>query len=392
MPWQRWLRASRAYDVWRLYRARGQRREFNELLDRHLAWETVDTPYDQQLVRARLQGRAADRRPVWGEGQRPKVVAFGACEWEQYGLWPAFTAVADFEFFDYQAWLRARGLLLGDEAVAVPLADAFLDFVDRSSTERSPSLAFFYAAGLYVADRLLVELAARGIWTVIMSLDDKHQFVRPTDTRTGQAHQLRAARQCDLYWTTWKTGTHIVLSKGGTPWYAAEGAGPDFHRPVEVPRDLDVVFVGQAYGERKALVEYLRERGFGVTAVGSGWPDGFASFSATIELFSRARVVLGVGGVGHQAGVKHLKGRDFEVPMSGALYLTSFNPELADHFVIGKEILCYSSFEECADILHWVRRHPEEAARIRAAALARSRADHTWEARLRSCLSLFAGA
>ena len=54
-----------------------------------------------------------------------------------------------------------------------------------------------------------------------------------------------------------------------------------------------------------------------------------------------------MGGVGRTTKINHLKGRDFEVPMCGSVYLTNFNPELADCFVIGHEIMCYGSFEEC---------------------------------------------
>ena len=60
---------------------------------------------------------------------------------------------------------------------------------------------------------------------------------------------------------------------------------------------------------------------------------------------------LGVGGVGHLDEVQHLKGRDFEVPMCGAVYLTTYNPELCDWYQVGEEILCYGSFQNCAEIL-----------------------------------------
>ena len=149
------------------------------------------------------------------------------------------------------------------------------------------------------------------------------------------------------------------------------------------------MFVGQSYGLHADLVRYLRRRGFSVEAFGAGWPNRFASFEKVVKLYSRAQIVLGVGGVGQMGGVKHLKGRDFEVPMCGALYLTSYNPELADHFRIGEEILCYSSFEECADLVHWVLRHPGEAEGIRQAALKRSLASHTLDRRLHQLFSLW---
>lgn len=112
-------------------------------------------------------------------------------------------------------------------------------------------------------------------------------------------------------------------------------------------------------------------------------------FEKTVELYNRTKIVFGIGGVGAMNGVKHLKGCDFEVPMPGALYMTSYNPELTDHYRIGEEILCYSSFEECADLVHWILRHPDEAEKIRLQALKRSLKDHTWEKRLLSLFNLF---
>jgi hypothetical protein len=224
-----------------------------------------------------------------------------------------------------------------------------------------------------------------------MSQDDKPQFVWPVDER-GVALQRTLAEQCDVYWTTWKLAADLVTAAGGCGWYAPEGAHPSFHRPLGLPRDLDIVFVGQAYGPRGDLVRFLRARGLNVATFGAGWPNGFISFEQTIELYSRARIVLGFGGVGHMAEVKHLKGRDFEVPMCGALYLTTFNPELAEHFAIGSEILCYGSPEEAAELAHAVLRQPEVAERIRARALARSLAEHTWEQRIARLLALTVSA
>jgi hypothetical protein len=317
-------------------------------------------------------------------------VAFGAQGWEKYGLWPSFERVSHFALSEYGAeFIKEPFTCSPSPAMRRQLARGFLAFVDQVERERPVTCVYFYAAGEYISDELLAELARRGLWTVVMSLDDKHQFFRPTGDDTREPHQLRVARQCDLYWTTWKAGSQIVLGIGGTPWYAAGGADPAYHHPVDVPRRLQIIFIGQAYGTRVDLIRYLHRRGFQIETFGAGWPNGFASFKKTVELYSRARIVLGVGGVQNMVGVKHLKGRDFEVPMCGALYLTSYNPELADYYQIGREILCYSSFEECADLLHWVLRHPEEQATMRRAALARSLKDHTWEKRLGQMFALF---
>ncbi|MBX7234905.1 MAG: glycosyltransferase [Caldilineales bacterium] len=376
------LRRSPAYSVWRSYREVEQLKRFNRILDAYLRNQQASEPYSEAYTRRRLAQIQQQRHPLLAYQGTPSIIAFGTNDWEQYGLWPSLERVSHFVLFDYHKWLLSRGMRRSDPQMCRRLAAAFLETIDTVPPDNKPTLAFFYAAGTYIADELLVELAHRGIWTIVMSLDDKQQFAKGAD-------QLRVAAHCDLYWTVWKTGTQIVLDLGGTPWYAPEAADPAFYHPMGVVRDFDIVFIGQSYGLRADLVRYLRRRGFNVVTFGSGWPNGFVSFEDVVEIYSRAHIVLGVGGVGQMAGVRHLKGRDFEAPMCGALYLTSYNPELADHFRIGEEILCYSSSEECADIIHWVQRHPEEAERIRQAALQRSTADHTWEIRLQHMFSLF---
>jgi hypothetical protein len=383
------LRRTRPYHVWREFRRFQQLKAFNEVLDCHLGDLSGDAAsYNERLTKSRLANLEHDRREFIVDSGCPRIAAFGAMGWEQYGLWPSFERVAHFELSNYGREFALEPL--PDEPNAEwrqKLGNGFLKFIDDfEQREGFVTCAFFYASGKHISDGILSELARRGIWTIIMSLDDKQMFfahgAEPSD-------QLRVATRCDLYWTTWRTGTQIVLNRGGNPWYAPEGADPVFHRPLEVERDIDIVFVGQCYGMRMKLMRYLRERGLKVETWGSGWPNGFASFDKTVELFSRAKFVLGVGGVGMMVEISHLKGRDFEVPMCGALYLTSFNPELADHYKIGHEIFCYSSFEECADTAHWLLRQPQLAQTAREDVLARCLKEHTWEQRITDLFELF---
>jgi spore maturation protein CgeB len=104
-----------------------------------------------------------------------------------------------------------------------------------------------------------------------------------------------------------------------------------------------------------------------------------------IRMFSRSRLSLGfaTAGESHQSArrLAHLRLREFEAPMSGALYLTEHQAELEEYFVPGQEILTYT---DCDDLLQKARyylAHPEQAERIRHAGLQRARRDHTWQER-----------
>jgi len=376
------------YRPWRAYRQRQQLQRFNFLLDNYVRMDKVKEPYSEILTRDRLRLKHSQRRPFFGQDRKPAIVAFGAKDWEQYGLYPSFDRLCHFLLYEYvkEAMETFSCRRIGPK-MREDINRHFLDFIDNLDKRQNITCVFFYVAGFYISNWLLKELAKRGIWTVIMSLDDKHQF--NFNGKKGVSDQLRVASLCDLYWTTWKIGTHIVLSVGGTPWYAPEAADPNYHYPLDIEKDIDVLFIGQSYGLRADLIKYLLKRDINLTVFGAGWPNGFASFEETIRLYNRAKIVLGIGGVGHTYEVKHLKGRDFEVPMCGALYLTSYNHELADFFEIGREILCYSSFEECFETIQWILRRPDEAQQIRESAIKRALKDHTWERRLNRFFSLF---
>ena len=116
--------------------------------------------------------------------------------------------------------------------------------------------------------------------------------------------------------------------------------------------------------------------------MGRGWEGGILPPEEMVRLYSRSRVNLGFGGIGHMVKVQCLKGRDFEVPMSGGLYLTSYHPALEDCYEAGKEIACYTGKRDCLSQIRHLLGHPEEAESIRRAGRARALRDHTWHSRL----------
>jgi hypothetical protein len=329
-----------------------------------------------EATRDALRSVSATRRPL---PERLHVLAFGARHWEVNGFWQAFEATSQLSLFEYDR----DPAFSANPSVATRsrLGERFMRFVEAQERDTPAHLAFCYASGAYVDPRMLEALRARGIWTVVMALDDKQQLPGPRHADLV-GWQLDVARAADLYWTTWRAGVDWLWAHGARPWYAPEAACPRLFAPRPAQRDIDVLWVGRAYGPRLSLVTGLRRRGFDVRAYGPGWETGPVTFDEMIDLYSRARIVLGMGAVGQTDRIKHLKGRDFEVPMMGAAYLTSFNPELTDHFTIGREILCYSSQEECAEIIAWGLRRPELLREIGDAARARCMREHTWERRL----------
>lgn len=368
------LRKSEAYELYRRWRGQDQLGNALAVLD---GLDPSGALYSRDLTRQRLLNVALKRRSIRA-GAPLNVIAYGDSDWEDKGLWQAARRLGESSLFEpknYPAGSESK--LTHRKRTGREFITHLADFERRFGPVH---LVFFYKGGIDLDPSMLAELRTRGIWTALMGLDDKQQL--PGPPLVGISNwQLNAARNVDLYWTTWRTGADWLTQRGVTTWYAPPGADPDFFHPIEAVSDLDAVWVGRAYGPRHGLVRYVQSHGIKVTAVGPGWPGGPVDFEEMIRLFSRAKVVLGMGGIGQTDEFKTLKGRDFEVAMCGSLYLTSFNPELAEHFDVGKEILCYGSPFEAVDTLRYILRRPEEATRIRTAARARSLADHTWDKR-----------
>jgi hypothetical protein len=104
-----------------------------------------------------------------------------------------------------------------------------------------------------------------------------------------------------------------------------------------------------------------------------------------VRMFSQSRLSLGFATAGdsHRTAPRltHLRLREFEAPMSGALYLTEEQPELAEYFIPGQEVLTYTDRDELLDKARYYLAHQEQAERVRRAGLERARRAHTWQHR-----------
>ncbi len=192
-------------------------------------------------------------------------------------------------------------------------------------------------------------------------------------------------------------GTDLVLQTTPEyiPRYFAEGcpaifwpfgSDAELFRPSSLKR-FDVVFIGNNYGWRHELIRAIQRANISVAAFGHGFEQGHISASQAAATLAQARIAVGYGYVSYSREITTLKLRDIDGPMSGALYITSSNPDLSRLFDVGTDIETYTDFDDCVrKIKHYLA---DSRARERIAASGRRRAmrDHTWDARLREAFS-----
>lgn len=306
--------------------------------------------------------------------------------------------------------------------------ERLLDAFRSAHRDYGIDLFFGYLYSSVVYPSTVDEIRASGVPTVNFSCNNLHQFnlVRDIAPRFDMCVVPELAAQRDF------------LSVGAKPVRIQLAANPRVYRPFPEPRIYDATFVGQRYADRADFLQYLHRSGVNVRAWGAGWQthkridvahikaafalvederfDGLrrllkrrisqstngtvphtdtvdsAQFGGPrllqrdlVRMFSQSRLSLGFATAGDshktEKRLTHLRLREFEAPMSGALYLTEDQPELAEYFEPGREVLTYTDKDDLLEKVRYFLVHQEQAEQIRRAGLERARREHTWQHR-----------
>ena len=319
-------------------------------------------------------------------GELNLLAIYHSYNWEEEALKPSLKIFGTVRHYDWVGKFNHRSTDWSKS-----LKDEMNDDLVRSAVkwhrERPFDAIFCYLSGELANEDMLAKSGVLRLPIVNLSLNDKECFVGKS--RFGQVIGMRdICRHFDLCWTSTRDALEKYCVEGALPIYLPEGANPEVHRPYDLEKTIDVSFVGQRYGNRPAVIDALRSAGIRVEAFGPGWPNGPLSTKEMVKMYSRSRINLGFGGVAGHKDTYCLKGRDFEVPMSGGLYLTERHEELKSVYEVGKEIVTYSGMDDLVSKTRWLLSHPEEADRIRIAGRERSLREHTWEMRFEKIFGL----
>ena len=306
--------------------------------------------------------------------------------WENESLKPS---LEKFGFVLHYDWFEAFNHQWKDwhQTVKSEMNKALESQAEQSIREYSIDVIFAYIPGEILEPDIARKISSFDVPMINMSLNDKEAFVGKI--RNGQAMGSRdICRYFDICWTSTEDAVKKYCVEGALPIYLPEGANPEIHRPYDVEKTIDVSFVGQSYGNRPEIIQNLKLKGFNIEAFGYGWPNGSLSTEEMIRMYSRSKINLGFGGVSGHKETYCLKGRDFEIPMSGGLYLTEYHPELEGYYELGKEIVTYTDFDDLVTKIRYLLSNSKQADEIRDRGTQRARNDHTWEMRFEKVFSL----
>jgi len=368
-----------AFRRWELHREYTARREFYAAI---AAAKGVCYREEEVIANIRLRmkhrGYSPSRRR---QGQIHTFAFFPSIGWHR-DLLPDLRVLGPVTHFDYSALgFSPRDIYKGRQsgtAQRKAMNDRILPALRQAHGRRPVDWIFVYASGLEISAEVLRRIAGEfGIPIVNMCLDDKQSWEGRWlgNHRSGQ---VDIAPEVDLSWTSSRLACEWYLSVEGRPVYLPEGFDASKWRSAGGEQDIPVSFVGAAYGSRPRIVRYLRRNGVPIQVYGSGWRNA-AWVDDPVDVVRRSLINLGIGGIGFSERITNVKGRDFEIPAVGrGVYLTSFNSDLAQHFVIGREILCYNSRDEMLELIRYYSSRPDEAREIACRGRVRCLADHRW--------------
>jgi len=198
------------------------------------------------------------------------------------------------------------------------------------------------------------------------------------------------------------------------------------YRPLELPKQYDVTFVGLPHGDRRFVIEHLRRAGINVLVWGKGWERGRIEQDEMIRVFNQSRINLNLsnssvtpsligrvfdlatraiqtspvapsareevarrlalvrGRVGTKASsgfADQIKGRNFEIPGCQGFLLTGHADNLEDFYLPDDEVACFAGVDNLVDRIRYFLKHADEAQTIACAGYERTIREHTYRHR-----------
>lgn len=209
---------------------------------------------------------------------------------------------------------------------------------------------------------LLSEIKKKyGFRIINICMDDRHSFLMPTFRSKYNRGTSGLIPILDGSLVSAKECVNWYNSMGVKSRYFPEASSKKFfYKMPNIKKDIDVGFVGAKYGRRASYIEYLKANDVDVICYGSGWENGRLDNECVNKFFNRCKIVIGFGFILDSVKFCSLKLRDFDVPLSGSFYLTSFNEDLLDLFPgINKDRFFSSKDDMLAKVKYFLKNEAE---------------------------------
>lgn len=302
--------------------------------------------------------------------------------WERHNIPPQLGKLGDVTcYFVYE-----RGIASDERLSMRRFIDMdFPSFMTKLHSEKPVDMVLSYFSGAEILPETIEKIKAMGIPTFSFHWDDRLYF-HGRKIGNQWSGPVSVCNAYDLNLTNAPESLIKYRVEGALAIFWPEAANPEHFYPQELPFKYDVTFIGAKYGKRAKFIDNLRKNNINVAAFGPGWEGGQIPENEMVSVYAQSRINLGFGYIGF-SDYQCLKGRDFEVPSCGVLYLTTHNNALERVYDIGNEIVTYNSAEDCVSKIKVLLADPDRCEKIRRNARAAIVNRHTWLHRIQSLIT-----
>src|SRR6266576_5647980 len=259
--------------------------------------------------------------------------------------------------------------------------------VDRVQRGRF-DIAFYQTSGREPVDTARLADMSKKVCVAAWNSDDDWQW--ETTRRIAGHFTFMITTYPHIHEQNRSQYPNLLLSQ-----WACPGDFSDFRKG----KDIDFSFVGSIYGERNGACRFLQRRA-GLVSFGRGsrlvrfrfpflrgmfklpWLSGRPlQIQQMYDIWNRSRISYTP--LTGSSGGKFLqvKGRIFEMGLSGTLVLCERSPLLERYYCPDKEIVTFACLEDCAEKALWYLSHESERVRNAKSYYDRTLREHMWKHR-----------
>lgn len=179
----------------------------------------------------------------------------------------------------------------------------------------------------------------------------------------------------------WASATRLNVVEffkkaGANAVFLTQGGNPDISHPDEkVEKTYDVVFVGTIRKNRKKYIKFLENNGITVETFGEHAKHGHVFAKEMADIYRRSKIVLNLNTSEKSTGFSI---RVFEALGTGSLFLSEYCKDLEMLFENKKELVWFSSPQECLELIEKYLKDPESRERIAQCGAERFMKEFTW--------------
>lgn len=196
----------------------------------------------------------------------------------------------------------------------------------------------------------------------------------------------------DAFTIAVKRNLKVYQEYGLDAFYMQWGCNPEMFYPLETQiEELDVSFIGAAYGQRTDYVRFLIANGVNIRVFGRGWeryPDvrlnwgGYLSHKEMLEVISNSKINLNFLWTSAEKERCTIKGRTLELSACRAFQLSNHTDEFANYgFVDGENIAVFSDRKSALEKICYYLKNEDERNAIAERAYSHVLQNHTWRQR-----------